>query len=103
MNLPLCIPDWRTRVVYAAGGPQPQVLHEDEKIKVVVAGLEPGGGIPVHEGEAGVYHFVEGSGTMTVAGQVYEVQAGSTVIVPAGAGRGMKAATRLAFVAVRVA
>ena len=103
MNLPLFIPDWRERVVYSAGGPQPQVLHEDDRIKVVVVGLEPGGQIPTHPGDAGVYHFLEGSAAMTVAGQVFDVGPGATVIVPAGATRGMRATTRLAFFATRVA
>ena len=102
MDQPLFFPDWRDRVVFSAGGPQPQVLHEDGKIKVVVAGLEPGGQIPVHPGDAGVYHFLEGAGQMRVAESTFDVQAGSTVIVPAGATRGMNARTRLAFIAVRV-
>jgi mannose-6-phosphate isomerase-like protein (cupin superfamily) len=103
VDLPLFIPEWRERVVFSAGGPQPQVLHEDDKIKVVVAGLKPGGEIPVHPGDAGVYHFLEGEGDMAVADKVFEVKAGSTVIVPAGATRGMKARAQLAFIAVRIA
>jgi quercetin dioxygenase-like cupin family protein len=103
VDQPLFVPAWRDRVVFSAAGPQPQVLHEDDKIKVVVVGLEPGGEIPVHPGDAGVYHFLEGEGQMTVADKVFEAEAGGTIIVPAGAARGMKAHTRLAFIAVRVA
>ncbi len=40
--------DWQEKVVYAPGGPQPQVLEENARLKVVVAGLEPGQVIPEH-------------------------------------------------------
>ena len=100
MNQPHYFPDWRTVIVYSPGAPQPQVLHQDETTKVIVVGLEPGGEIPVHPGHAGVYHFLEGAAAMTVAGEVVDVQAGATMVVPAGVPRGMKATTRLAFIAV---
>jgi quercetin dioxygenase-like cupin family protein len=99
----LFFPDWRERVVYAGPGPRPQLLHEDGTFKVVLVGLEPGGLIPPHPGEAGVYHFLEGAGRMQVDEEACDVAAGSTVIVPAGASRGMAATTRLAFIAVRAA
>lgn len=100
MNQSFFFPDWRARVVYSAGGPQPQVLHQDDTTKVIVVGLEPGGEIPLHPGNAGVYHFLEGAATMNVDGQDLDVRAGATVIVPAGVPRGMKATARLAFMAV---
>jgi quercetin dioxygenase-like cupin family protein len=103
MNQPLFFPNWRDRVIYSAGGPQPQVLHEDDKIKVVVVGLEPGGRIPTHAGGAGVYHFLEGAGQMAVGDEVFAVQAGATLVIPDGAQRGLTALTRLAFIAVRFA
>ncbi|MCU0504032.1 MAG: hypothetical protein MUC51_20130 [Anaerolineae bacterium] len=78
MAQPLYFPDWRDKVIFSAGGPQPQVLHEDDKVKVVVVGLEPGSQIPAHPG------------------------AGSTVVIPAGAIRGVAVHTRLAFIAVRI-
>jgi quercetin dioxygenase-like cupin family protein len=99
----LFFPDWRDKVIFSAGGPQPQVLHEDARSKVVVVGLEAGGRIPVHPGDFGVYHFLEGAGQMTVGGETFAVQAGATVVVPAGAPRGMTALARLAFIAVRIA
>jgi quercetin dioxygenase-like cupin family protein len=100
---PLFFPNWRDKVIFSAPGPQPQVLVEDGPVKVVVVGLEPGGRIPIHPGDFGVYHFLEGAGQMHVGEAAFDVQAGSTVIVPAGASRGMNATTRLAFIAVRVA
>ncbi len=84
MNQSFFFPDWRTHVVYSAGGPQPQVLHQDATTKVIVVGVEPGGEIPVHPGHGGVYHFLEGAAAMTVDGQILDAQAGATVIVPAG-------------------
>jgi len=100
---PLFFPNWRDEVIFSAPGPQPQVLHEDDKVKVVVVGLEPGAKIPLHPGDFGVYHFLEGTGQMRAGDETFEVQAGGTVVVPAGASRGMTAHTRLAFIAVRVA
>jgi quercetin dioxygenase-like cupin family protein len=98
----LFFPDWRDKIIFSAGRPQPQVLHEDDRIKVVVVGLEPGGQIPIHPGDAGVYHFLEGMGEMSVGDEIFAVQAGGTVVAPAGANRGMTAHTQLAFIAVRI-
>ena len=103
MNRSLFVPDWRDQVVFSSQGPQPQVLHDDGRIKVVVVALEPGGQIPVHPAEAGVYHFLEGTGQMHVGEECFDLQAGSTVVVPDGRPRGISARDRLAFIAVRVA
>jgi quercetin dioxygenase-like cupin family protein len=96
-------PDWRDKVIFSAPGPQPQVLHEDDKVKVVVVGLEAGSQIPAHSSSAGVYHFLEGAGQMAVGDEVFAVQAGATLVIPDGATRGLRAQTRLAFIAVRIA
>ena len=102
MNQPLFFPNWRDKVIFSAPGPQPQVLHEDAQVKVVVVGLEPGGRIPIHAGGAGVYHFLEGTWQMAVDDQTFAVQAGATLVIPDGAARGLTAQTRLAFIAVRI-
>jgi quercetin dioxygenase-like cupin family protein len=96
-------PDWRDRVSYAPDGPRPQVLTDSGHLKVIVAGLEPGQRIPEHPEAAAVYHFLEGRGWMQVDGERLAVQAGSTVITPAGASRGVEADTALAFLAARAA
>ena len=49
-----------------------------------------------------MYHVLEGSGFMTVAGEHYPMAAGATVIAPAGSSRGIEAETRLAIIAVRI-
>ncbi len=96
-------PDWREKIVYSKEGPKPQLLLDSEKVKVVLAGLEAGAKIPPHPEGQGVYHFLEGRGWMTVNDELLTVGPGATVLVPAGATRGMEAETRLAFLAVRIA
>jgi len=103
MNQPVFYPDWREKIVFSAAVLQPQVLLEDARVKVVVAGLEPQQAIPVHPEGQGIYHFLEGTGKMTVNGQMFAVGPGATVCVPAGGTRGLEAETRLAFLAVRLA
>lgn len=96
-------PDWKAHVVFAPGGPQPATLAEDEKLKVIIAGLEAGQTIPHHPEALAVYHFLEGTGWMTVDEERYPVTSGATVITPAGAKRGVEAETRLVFLATRIA
>ena len=99
----LLYPNWREQVVFSAQGAQPRVLFETDKFKVVIAGLEPGQKIPPHPEGAGIYHFLEGTRWMLVGEERLAVQAGATVLSPAGVPRGMEAATRLAFIATRIA
>lgn len=103
MNATTLFPDWRKKVVYSPSGPQPAVLGADEKVKMILVGLEPGQHIPEHPEVAAIYYFLEGTGCMTVDGQPYEVGAGATMVMPDGAARGLDAHTRLAFLAVRIA
>ncbi|MBK8989918.1 MAG: cupin domain-containing protein [Chloroflexi bacterium] len=95
--------DWREKVIYAAEGPQPQPLMADEKVKIIVAGLEPGQNIPPHAESAAMYHILEGSGWMLVDGERLPLTQGATVVMPAGTVRGIEAETRLAFLATRIA
>ena len=88
--------------MYPAEGAQPQVLEENKKFKVVVAGLEAGQKIPVHPELQGIYIFLEGDGEMIVNEEKYLVEAGATVISPKGANRGIEAKTRLSFIAVKI-
>lgn len=96
-------PNWKDKVVFSTQGPQPQPLYADDQFKVIVAGLEPGQSIPQHPEGLSVYHFLEGQGTMLVDGEPVEVAPGGTIILPAGASRGLQAKTRLVFLAARVA
>ena len=94
--------DWTAKVVYSADGPKPQFPFENDKMKVVLAGLEPGQKIREHPEGLAVYTILEGEGTMLLDGERLEVAAGSVIITPQGAARGMEAKTRLAFLATRV-
>lgn len=99
---PSLFPNWREKIVFSADGPKPQVLADDEKIKVVLVGLEAGMKLPPHPEGMSVFHILEGEGFVVVDDTRFAVQAGSTVITPHGATRGIEAKTRLAVLAVRV-
>ncbi len=96
-------PNWKETIVFSPDGPQPQLLVENDKFKVILAGLEPGQKIPAHPEAQAMYHFLEGTGAMIVDGERLAVEAGTTVITPQGAVRGVEAEARLAFLAARVA
>jgi quercetin dioxygenase-like cupin family protein len=95
-------PDWKERVAFLEEGPRPEVLEENNRLKVILAGLEPGQKIPEHPENLGMYYFLEGNGWMIIDGERVAVSQGATVITPQGAVRGMEAETRLAFIAARV-
>lgn len=85
------------RAVYGSDGPSPQFLMNTEAFKVLVVGLEAGQQIPLHPGEAAMYHFLEGEGLMIVDDETFAIRPGVTIITPAGAKRGMSARSRLVF------
>lgn len=87
--------------VFAADGPKPNFLVDLPNFKALVVGLEAGQQIPLHPGEPAIYHFLEGSGLMTVDDVTYAVHPGVTVFAPAGARRGMNARTRLVFMGAK--
>lgn len=90
-------PDTKSKAVFAGDGPKPQVLIETAQFKVLVAGLEAGGQIPVHPASVAMYYFLEGEGLMTVDDETFVIKPGVTIITPSGAKRGMNAKTRLVF------
>ena len=89
--------DTKSKAVFAADGPKPQFLIDTPQFKALVVGLEEGGQIPLHPGEAAMYHFLEGQGLMTVDEETFAVKPGVTIVVPSGAKRGMNAKTRIVF------
>mgnify|MGYP000853102362 CR=1 FL=1 len=89
--------DTKSKAVFAADGPKPQFLFETPNFKALVVGLNAGQQIPVHPGEAAMYHFLEGEGLMTVDDETFDIKPGVTVITPSGAKRGMNAKTRVIF------
>ena len=96
-------PNWKDQIVYGTEEPQPHVLFANEKVKALMAGLAPGAKIPEHAEAQALYHFLEGTGWMTVDGERLPVSAGATIVMPEGAVRGLEAETQLAFIAVRIA
>jgi quercetin dioxygenase-like cupin family protein len=95
-------PNWQEKVVFGAEGPQPEILIQNDKMKVILAGLKSGQKIPPHPEALAIYHILEGSGWMVVDDERYPVSSGATVITPEGAKRGVEAETKLVFLAVWV-
>jgi quercetin dioxygenase-like cupin family protein len=89
--------DTKSNAVFSAEGPHPQFLIDTPKFKTLVVGLEAGSYIPAHPDQAAMYHFLEGTGLMTVGDEVFEIKPGVTVIAPSGVKRGMNAKTRVIF------
>ena len=89
--------DVKEKAVFATDGPKPQFLIDTPQFKALVVGLEAGGQIPVHPGETAMYHFLEGTGLMTVGDEAFEIKPGVTIVVPSGERRGMNAKTRIIF------
>lgn len=102
MDASIYFPDWRELIRYGTAGPEIAILIEGQGHRALLAGLEAGGRIPPHPERLGVYHVLEGTGSMMVDGARYPLSAGVTVIAPEGSSRGFEAETRLAFIAVRV-
>lgn len=87
--------------VFSNEGPKPHFLIDEPGFKTLVAGLEAGQQIPLHPAEPAMYHFLEGTGLMTVGDETFAVQPGVTVIAPGGVPRGMNAKTRLIFLGAK--
>ena len=94
-------PETKTKAVFSSDGPKPQFLIETPAFKTLVVGLEPGQQIPLHPGEMAMYHFLEGTGLMTVGEQTFAINPGVTIIVPEGVVRGMNAKTRVIFLGAK--
>ncbi len=96
-------PDWREQIRFSPQGPQREVLFDADNLRVALEGLEAGQRIALHPDGASVFYFLEGNGWITVETERLAVQAGATVVMPAGAKRGIEAETRLAFLVARAA
>jgi quercetin dioxygenase-like cupin family protein len=91
--------DTKSKAVFSADGPKPQFLLDTPQFKALVVGLEAGQQIPLHPGEAAMYHFLEGEGLMTVGEETFAVKPGATIIAPKDVKRGINARTRVVFLA----
>ncbi len=89
--------DTKAKAVFSSEGPKPQFLIDTPQFKALVVGLEAGGQIPAHPGEAAMYHFLEGTGLMTIGDESFEIKPGVTIVAPSGMKRGINAKTRVIF------
>jgi mannose-6-phosphate isomerase-like protein (cupin superfamily) len=89
--------NWHDTARFNADGPGVTVLHESAELKVVLVALEPGHALPAHPGPAASFHFLDGHGVMVVGTDEVDVAAGTTVVVPPGQTRSVRATSRLAF------
>ena len=89
--------NWNDTVRFNADGPGVALLHESAELKVVLVALEPGQALPAHPGPAASFHFLDGHGVMLVGTDEVAVAAGTTVVVPPGQVRSVRATSRLAF------
>jgi quercetin dioxygenase-like cupin family protein len=101
INLEIYFAETKAKAVFASDGPKPQFLFDTPVFKTLVVGLEAGQQIPLHPGEAAMYHFLEGTGLMTVGEESYAIKPGVTIIAPSGAVRGMNARTRVVFLGAK--
>lgn len=93
---------WKDFVTFGER-PSPQTMVENERVRVIIAGLKAGQRIPLHPEAAAVYTIMEGTGVMTVDGEDFAVQPGSVIVMDQDARRGLLAETQLVFMAVRLA
>ena len=97
------IDNTKGRAAFGEEGPKPQFLINAPGFEALVVGLKAGQQIPVHPAELAMYHFLEGTGSMTVGDETFKIQPGVTVIAPDGMPRGMQAETQVIFLGAKVA
>jgi len=96
---PTIVPDYRQAAVFQAERFSPIALGQTDRVKVVLTCFEPGQHIPVHSpGVDMTLVVLEGTGTVVAGDREVEVGPGTIVVVPAGAARGVTAASRLVAV-----
>lgn len=83
-------PNYQDAVAFSPEGPGVQLLHIDDKMKVLLVGLEPGQSLPSHEGPGASFSFLSGSGIMVIGDDEIAVTAGSLAVVPQGANRSIR-------------
>lgn len=77
----------------------PQILSVTPDLKVPFICMENGQMIPAHPGGTGIFYVIEGRAVFTIDGERREAEAGSVVVVPKGAMRGLEAKGRLVAIA----
>lgn len=97
----ICYSDWKEHVTFNDGGPSPTALMDTDRLKVVLVGVKAGLMLPHHPTNEAVYHFLSGTGTMTVGDATYHVGRGTTVVVEPDVHRGINAETDIVFLGIR--
>lgn len=97
-DTPMMYASWEESVTFGDKGPSLTTLIETHRLKVILVGLRADQAIPPHPSPEALYHFLQGSGTMTVDDRAFEVQPGATVIAPSGSKRGIRAVTDIVFI-----
>ncbi len=65
--------------------------------------MEPGQEIPPHSGHSiGIFYVKEGRGTFTLDDKKIDMKAGSIIVAPEGASRGMKCIERMVVLAISI-
>lgn len=100
--IPMMFANWEDSVSFGDKGPSPTTLMETPHLKAVLVGLRAGQAIPRHPSPEAIYHFLKGSGTMTVDDESYTVGPGATVVVPDGSQRGITADSDIVFIGTTV-
>lgn len=101
-DTPQIYANWKDLVTFNDHGPSLTTLVATPHLKAVLVGLRAGQSIPSHPSPEAVYHFLQGSGTMTVDDQNFSIDAGVTIVVPPGSRRGMKATSDIVFLGTTV-
>ena len=78
--------DAAPRAISPSGKASVSHLARGRNAYVGLLRMDSGGSVPTHRDATEEYiHILEGSGTMTIDGSVYEVAAGTTIYMPADA------------------
>jgi len=93
------IVDTKSIVQFSPEGFKPQILSVTPDLKIPFICMEDGQEIPPHPGGTGIFYVIEGSALFTVDGKESPVEAGSIIVVPEGAKRGVEAKGRLVAIA----
>ncbi|HQZ33050.1 MAG TPA: hypothetical protein PK020_01430 [Ilumatobacteraceae bacterium] len=94
--------NWKELVTFNDHGPSLTTLVATPHLKAVLVGLRADQAIPAHPSPEAVYHFLQGSGTMTVDEQDFSIEVGVTIVVADGSQRGMRATSDIVFLGTTV-
>ena len=90
------VKSYKESIAFTPSKFNPVMLAQGDRLRVILANLEPGQFIPVHRPNVDMALLVlEGKGTVVAGDTETEVGPGAMIFVKAGESRGIKAQTRL--------